>query len=273
MAFPNTVPNAPAGILGIELGFRGPNTTFAQRGNAAEAAIICGARWIRQGRAPMILAGGVDEISEPFHHGHAVHGVLTRDGMRPYDTSRNGYILGEGATLFVLESEESARTRGARIYGEIAGWGQSTEVRDVLGYPPSADPLVRAMDRSLRMAGVRAAEIDWVNGSANSSPRLDELEAEAVRRLFGAKGRRMPLSSVKPVSGESLGAGAIRLASTLIAMEGGFIPPTPNLVDPEDEEGLDLVRGACRDVPRLDGVLQNGAADGGGCVALVLRSE
>jgi 3-oxoacyl-(acyl-carrier-protein) synthase len=272
MAFPSTVPNAPAGILGIELDLRGPNTTFAQRGNAAEAAIICGARWIRHGRAVTVLAGGVDEISEPFFHGHAVHGVLTPDRMRPYDVARSGYILGEGATLVVLESEESARSRGAPIYGEIAGWGQSTEVRDVLDYPPSADPLVRAIDRSLRMAGVRAAQIDWVNGSANGSRRLDTLELEAVRRLFAAGGsRRIPLSSVKPVFGESLGAGAVRLASTLIAMEQRFIPPTPGLEDPEEARGTDPVMGECRDVSRLDGVLQDGAADGGGCVALVLR--
>jgi 3-oxoacyl-(acyl-carrier-protein) synthase len=193
--------------------------------------------------------------------------------MRPYDVSRNGYVLGEGATILVLEAEESALRRRARIYGEIAGWGQATEVGDVRDYPPSARPMVRAMDGALGMAGSRASEIDWICGSANASRRLDLLEVEAARKLSRGGARAVALSSVKPVFGESMAGGAVRLASSLLAMREGFIPPTPSLRDPEDPEGVDHVTGKCRDPVRLDLVLLNGAADGGGCIALVLRGQ
>ena len=279
MVFPNTVSNAPAGTIGIELGAAGPNTTFAQRGTAAEAAIICGVRWIRRGRARVVLAGGVDEVNEAFFHAHARFGVLspgragTEEGMRPFDRGRNGYVLGEGATVLVLEERGAARERSARVLGEVAGWGQATEPSGILEWAPSSDPIVRSAGAALRMAGAGPADLLWWNSSANGSRGLDPIELGAVRLLFGEGRRAPPVSSVKPIFGESISSGAVRCAVSLVAIGEGRVPPTAGLEDPEGADGIDLVRGGPREAEGLSLVLQDGVGEAGGCISLAIRKE
>lgn len=277
MLFPTTVTNAPAGMLGIEVGAAGPNTTFAQRGDAAEAAIVCAARWIRQGRARYVLAGGVDEVNEAYFRGHALFGVLSPgrsgsdEGMRPFDRSRNGFVLSEGSTVLLIESAQSARRRSARIYGEVAGWGEAAEIGHILDYPASEGAIARAMTGALESAGATPEGIGWVNASANSSRRLDPLEATAIHKVFSHRKRAVPTSSVKSYFGDGQASGALRAAASLLALQEGVIPPTLHLQEPIREGGLDHVRGSARRCPDLRAVLQDGVADGGGSMAVVFR--
>jgi len=232
--FPNTVPNAASSHVSIELGIQGVNSTLVQSFCSAEAAIVFACDQLRKERADLILTGGVDELSELLFRGFSDLGFLATDqghGEKscPYDQMRNGLVLGEGAGILVIETEEHARRRRAKVYGYILGYalvGRSSKRNE------SED-----LDRSIKMA-LREREnrtIDYISGAGNSSRGLDALEARGVRKAFPSQYSQIPVSSVKSMIGEAVASGGMRMVANVLSMAYGFIPPTVNYFksDPE----------------------------------------
>jgi 3-oxoacyl-[acyl-carrier-protein] synthase II len=232
MLFPNTVPNAPSSYVSIELGIQGVNSTLVQSFCTAEAAIIFACDQLRKRRADLILTGGVDELSEFLFRGFSELHLLATDpghGEKscPYDKMRNGLILGEGAGLLVLEREEQARSRGGRIYGYILGYS-------LVGKSPKGDPS-GDLRRSIEMAlnGRDSSSIDYLSGAGNSSKTLDALEAKGIKKTFQTRSLRIPVSSIKSMTGEAIASGGMRMVANVLSTENGFIPPTINYMNPD----------------------------------------
>jgi 3-oxoacyl-[acyl-carrier-protein] synthase II len=251
MLFPNTVPNAPSSYVSIELGIQGVNSTLVQSFCTAEAAIFFACDQLRKGRADLILTGGVDELSEFLFRGFSELHLLATDqghGERscPYDKMRNGLVLGEGAGLLVIENEEHARSRRARIYGYILGYS-------LVGKSSHGDGS-EDLDRSMKMAlkGEEGASINYISGAGNSSKVLDAMETEAIKKTFPVESLRVPISSIKSMTGEAIASGGARMVANVLAMENGFIPPTINYHNPDPDCDLHYVVNQ-----RLDREIQN----------------
>lgn len=232
MLFPNTVPNAASSHVSIELGIRGVNCTLVQSFCTAEAAMIFACGQLRKGRTDLILTGGVDEVSEFLYRGFSgLHLLATDMGdgekSRPYDRTRNGLILGEGAGILVMERESHARSRGGRIYGSI--------LNDSLVGRSSREDAAEDMERSIRatLKGREDTRIDFISGAGNSSGALDALEACAVKKSFPTRYPEIPVSSIKSMTGEAIASGGMRMAANVLSRENGFIPPTANYLVPD----------------------------------------
>lgn len=237
---PNTVMNAPAGHASIVLGFRGINSTVNHKEASAETAIAYGASEVANGRADAILAGGADIIA-PFPYE-----VLTKfralspvgggkEGARPFDRERNGFVYGEGAGIILLESLDSAVKRGGDIFAEVLGWGMSAAPSVSTDWPEDTVGPVLAMRRAIESAGLKPGEVDHISASANGGARLDRLEAESIMEVFGdgnAASKSPLITSIKGALGESLSSGGIRSAAAAISLKNGVVPPTLNLDDP-----------------------------------------
>ena len=232
MLFPNTVPNAASSHVSIELGIRGVNCTLVQSFCTAEAAVLFACDQMQNGRADIILTGGVDELSECLFRGFSDLRLLATDqghGERscPYDRMRNGLILGEGAGILAVESEEHARSRGAKILGYILGYS-------LVGGSSKSDGS-EDIERSIRLTlkGKEGMEIDTIGGAGNSSKILDALEAQGIKKAFPSQYSRIPVSSIKSMTGEAIASGGMRMVANVLSMEYGFIPPTINYLIPD----------------------------------------
>jgi len=238
--FPNTVPNAPSSHTSIELGIQGVNATLVQSFCTAEVAIAFACDQIRSGRADFILTGGVDELSEFLFRGFSeLRFLATNQGVGerscPYDQKRNGLILGEGAGILTIETEEHAKARGARIYGYILG-------SSIVGRSPK-DEESRDIARAIRMSlrGREEINIDYLSGAGNSSRELDRIEAKGVKMAFPSLALQIPVSSIKSMVGEAIAMGGLRMVANVLSMEGGFIPPTLNYLFPDPDCDLSYV--------------------------------
>ena len=232
MLFPNTVPNAPSSYVSIELGIQGVNCTMVQSFCTGEAAILFACDQLRKGKADLILTGGIDELSEFLFRGFSEFQFLATDqghGERscPYDQMRNGLVLGEGAGLLTIESEEHAQSRGVKIYGYILGYslvGKSSK-------GDGSEDLERSIKMTLR--GRESISIDYLSGAGNSSKELDALEAKGIKRAFPTRYLKIPVSSIKSMVGEAIASGGMRMVANVLSMENGFIPPTINYLNPD----------------------------------------
>ncbi len=232
MLFPNTVPNAASSHVSIELGIQGVNCTLVQSFCSAEAAITFACDQINSGRADLILTGGVDELSEFLFRGFSDLHLLATDqghGERscPYDRMRNGLILGEGAGILAIESEEHARSRGAKIYSYILGCGlvgQSSKGKE-------REDISRSIRSAMR--GRENPQIDHISGAGNSSRLLDEMEAKGIKETFSSGALGIPVCSIKSMTGEAIALGGMRMVANVLSMECGFIPPTINYQFPD----------------------------------------
>ncbi len=240
IVFPNTVPNAASSNASIELGMQGVNATLVQSFCTAEAAILFGCDQLRKGSADLILTGGVDELSEFLFRGFSELGFLATDqghGEKscPYDRMRNGLVLGEGAGILVMETEDHARGRSARIYGYILGYslvGRSTK-------GDGSEDLERSIRRALQGREKRA--IDYIDGAGNSSKQLDALEARGVKKTIPSEYSQIPVSSIKSMTGEAIASGGMRMVANVLSMEHGFVPPTIHFSNPDPECDLHYV--------------------------------
>ena len=240
MLFPNTVPNAPSSYVSIELGIEGVNSTLVQSFCTAEAAIFFACDQIRKERADLILTGGVDELSEFLFRGFSdLHLLATDegDGERscPYDRTRNGLILGEGAGLLVIEREGHARSRGARIYGYILGYSLVGKSHRGDG----SEDLNRSIENAIK--GIGEASVDYLSGAGNSSELLDLLEAKGVKRTFSTDSLQIPASSIKSMTGEAIASGGLRMVANILSMESGFVPPTINYLNRDPDCDLHYI--------------------------------
>jgi len=256
--------------VAIEIGARGPCLTIPTACAAGNYAIGYGFDAIRAGRADVMLAGGADAFSRIPYMGFARLGAIAPDRCQPFDRDRKGMIPGEGAAVLVLERLPAARARGARIYAEVLGYGVSCDSHHMTAAHPEGDGAVRAMAAALEESGVSASEVDYISAHGTGTPTNDRVESLAVRKLFGPRASRVPISSIKSMIGHTMGAAsAIEAAVCAMALETGWVPPTMNYEHPDPECDLDCVPNRARKVdPRV--VLNNAYAFGGNNASLCL---
>jgi 3-oxoacyl-[acyl-carrier-protein] synthase II len=283
--FPLSVPmlmaNSPAGNVSLELGARaGAHATVSACASGAEAMGFA-LEMIRAGRADVVVAGGTEAAVHPLPFaGFAAMQALSKRNddperaSRPYDTGRDGFVLGEGAAVIVLESEEHARARGARIYAEIAAVGMSADSHHIAAPEPEGAGASRAMVEAVERAGLTPSDIVHINAHATSTPVGDVAESNAIRRAFGDAADGMPVSATKSMTGHLLGAaGALEGVLTVLALHHRVAPATINLDTFDPEIRLDVVSGEARKLPEGDiAALNNSFGFGGHNVALTFKS-
>ncbi|MSW44006.1 MAG: beta-ketoacyl-ACP synthase, partial [Actinobacteria bacterium] len=244
-------------------------------------AISYGARMIQTGRADVVIAGGTEACIHPITMAGfaAMRALSTRNddpmaASRPYDLGRDGFVMGEGAGMLVLESAEFAAARGAKIYGVYAGAGLTSDGHHIAQPDPEGRGAARAIGFALEEAGLTPADIVHVNAHATSTPQGDIAEAVAIRRALGSAADRSVVTGTKSMTGHLLGgAGAIESIFTLLAMRDRLVPPTANLEDKDPAVDLDIATGAPRPLPSGDiAALNNSFGFGGHDVALIFRS-
>jgi len=253
---PMMISNMASGLISMEFGLQGPN--FATVSACATACHALGEAWrmIRHGEADAFLAGGSEATIVPL--GLAGFGAMkalsTRNdeperASRPWDRDRDGFVMGEGAGILVLEELEHAKKRGARIYCEISGYGLSADAYHMSAPLPNHEQAQRAMRVALQQSGANPEDVDYVNAHGTSTPVGDSAEARAVKAVFGDHASNgLLVSSTKSMTGHLLGAaGAVEMAVCALAMREGIVPPTINLENPDNECGLDLTPNVARE--------------------------
>jgi 3-oxoacyl-[acyl-carrier-protein] synthase II len=273
LTFSNTVGNSAASLCAIEHGLRGPNVTFAQKQASALAAFAYSVEALRDGRAQGFVTGGVDDFEERFFKVHDRFGVLSpSDGgdeaSRPFDRRRNGYVIGAGGHLLVLESAEAVAARGAAVLGEVLGVGTAGVPCELNNWPTTPDGAVRAMRGALDDAGLDASSVDAVFSAANGTRALDRAEAEALEQVFGPCA--VPVVALKGALGESGASGAAAITAALCCLGRGMLPPTLGCEQPDQALRVDVVPSARPARGRV--ALVNAAAAGGSHYCVLVRS-
>ncbi|MBW3552377.1 MAG: beta-ketoacyl-[acyl-carrier-protein] synthase II [Gemmatimonadetes bacterium] len=266
--------------VAIEYGFTGPNATNAMSCASGTIAVGEAFRLIRDGTSDVAIAGGVEAPLAPLSFGAfaLIRAMSTRNddperACRPFDTGRDGFVMGEGGCALVLERWEHAIARGARIYGEIAGYGTTNDAHHMTAPRPDGAQAARAMRLALRSAGIEPEAVDFVSPHGSSTPLNDSTETAAIKAVLGERAYEVPVSGTKPYHAHALGAsGAIEAGIACLAMEHGWIPPTLNFEDGGRECDLDYVTGQGRDV-RPSVCLSNSFGFGGINASLVIRRD
>ncbi len=276
---PGSLINLCSGQVSIRYGFKGPNHSVVTACSTGAHAIGDGARLIRDGDADVMVAGGAEAaICELGIAGFAACKALSTGfndeperASRPYDRDRDGFVMGEGAGVVVLEEYEHAKARGATIYAEVAGYGLSGDAYHITSPAPDGDGGFRAMRAALKNAGIGPESVDYVNAHGTSTPLGDEIELGAVTRLLGAAAKGITMSSTKSSTGHLLGAaGAIEAIFSVLAIRDGVAPPTLNLENPSVETVVDLAPLSAV-TRRIDVALSNSFGFGGTNASLVLK--
>ncbi len=274
---PSALINLLSGHVSIRFGFKGPNHAVVTACATGAHAIGDAARIIELGDADVMVAGGAEAaICRLGVAGFAASKALSTAfndeptrASRPWDRARDGFVMGEGAGVVVLEELGHAKARGARIYGELKGYGLSGDAHHITAPAEDGDGGFRAMKMALERAGMNFGDIDYINAHGTSTPLGDEIELGAVKRLFGAAAYELSMSSTKSAIGHLLGAaGAVEAIFGILAMNEGVVPPTLNLDDPSDGCDLDLVPRQARERP-VNAVLSNSFGFGGTNATLV----
>ncbi len=272
------LPNMAAAQVSLELGLKGPLSAVCTACSAGANAIGDAFEIVRRGAAVAMLAGGTDAGINEIGVGafDVMRALSTRneapqEASRPFDAGRDGFVIGEGAGILVLEELEHARARGARIHAEIVGYGMSSEAFHMALPDETGESQARAMAAALREAGMSPDEVDYVNAHGTSTPAGDISETRALKVAFGPRAAQVPVSSTKSMTGHLLGAaGAIEALFCVRAITEGAIPPTINLTDPDPACDLDYVPNTARTVP-VRTAMSNSFGFGGHDVSLVFR--
>ena len=265
-----TMSNAPACHITLEFGLTGPAFAVVSACASANHALAQAFQMVRSGQVDVALAGGTEACITlgAFKAWEAMR-VLADDTCRPFCRQRRGVVLGEGAGVFVLETVEHARRRGAAVLAEFAGAGMSADAMDIVA--PSENGAARAMQAALNDAQLSAQDVGYINAHGTGTLANDPTETAAIRRVFGAHANALLVSSTKSVHGHALGAsGAIELVAAIGALREGVVPPTANFVDPDPQCDLDYVPNTARQRP-LGAVLSNSFAFGGLNAVVALR--
>jgi 3-oxoacyl-[acyl-carrier-protein] synthase II len=276
---PMLMPNGPAATVGLALGARaGVHTPVSACASGAEA-IAMGADLIRSGRADVVVCGGTEAAIHalPMAGFAAMRALSQRNdepaaASRPYDKARDGFVLGEGSGVLVLETAEHAAGRGARVYAEVLGSGITSDAHHIAAPDPSGEGAARAMTLALADAGVAPRDVVHVNPHATSTPLGDLAECRAIRLALGDATEGVAVSATKSMTGHLLGAaGAVEAIASVLALHHRLAPPTRNLDDPDDDVDLDVVRVDARSLPA--GIaLSNSFGFGGHNVVLAFRA-
>jgi 3-oxoacyl-[acyl-carrier-protein] synthase II len=275
---PGSIINLIAGQLSIMYGLKGPNLALVTACTTANHCIGEAGRIIEYGDADVMVAGGAESTVSLLGVGGfcAARALSQRNddpegASRPWDKDRDGFVLGEGAGMLVLEEYEHAKARGARIYCELSGYGMSADAHHITAPCADGDGAVRCMANAMRNAGVNREEVDYVNAHGTSTPLGDIAETVAVKRCFGDHARKLAVSSTKSMTGHLLGAaGGIEAVFSVLAIRDQVAPPTINLVNRDPECDLDYVPNTARSM-KIDAVLSNSFGFGGTNGTLVFR--
>ncbi len=264
--------------IAIELGVTGPNSTNSMSCASGTIAIGEGFRLIRDGYADVMVSGGAEAPLAPLCFGafSIIRAMSTRNddpssASRPFDRDRDGFVMGEGAAVLILEEYERAVSRGAKIYAEVAGYGSTNDAYHMTAPRPDGLQAARSMKNALRDANVAPGEIGYVNAHGSSTPLNDPTETKAIKDVFGELAYTIPVSGTKGYYGHALGAsGAIEAAISALAIDREWLPPTVNLAVADDACDLNFLPGAGRS-DRVEHILTNSFGFGGINAALVLR--
>jgi 3-oxoacyl-[acyl-carrier-protein] synthase II len=276
---PGSLINLASGLISIEFGAKGPNHAVVTACSTGSHAIGDAARLIALDDADVMIAGGAESaICRLGIAGFVACKALSTGfndeparASRPYDKDRDGFVMGEGAGVVVLEELEHAKARGARIYAEIVGYGMSGDAYHITAPSSDGDGAFRCMQAALKRAGIPAYEIDYINAHGTSTPLGDEIELRAVERIMGNRTNGLSMSSTKSSVGHLLGAaGAIEAIFSILAMRDNICPPTINLDNPSVETPIDLVPHKARK-KEINTVLSNSFGFGGTNASLVMR--
>jgi 3-oxoacyl-[acyl-carrier-protein] synthase II len=281
LSVPMLMPNSPVAYVSIEVGAKAGAHALVSACASGLEAIGYGVEMIRNGRADVVVAGGTEAATHPLPMATfaKMQALSTRNddpqgASRPYDVTRDGFVLGEGAGIVVLESEEHAKARGAKIYAELSGVGLSADAYDVAPPDPTGAGQEMAMRLCLKDAGLTGHDIVHVNAHATSTPVGDGIEAKAIRRMLGGDADHAAVSATKSMTGHLLGgAGALETVFTVLAVQNHLAPPSINIRELDPEIDIDVVRDVPRELPAGDiAALNNSFGFGGHNVALIVQS-
>jgi 3-oxoacyl-[acyl-carrier-protein] synthase II len=275
---PALISNMCSGLVAIELGARGPNFSVVSACATATHAIGESFRMIRAGDADVMVCGGAEAAITPLAYAGfcSMKAMSTNNdnpqkASRPFDLNRDGFIMGEGSGILVLESLEHAQARGAHIYCELAGYAATCDAFHITQPDPEGKGLSQAMSRALKDAKLRPDQIDYINAHGTSTPYNDKFETLAIKKVFGESARKVAVSSTKSMTGHLLGAaGAIEAVVSVKTIESGEIAPTINLENPDPDCDLDYVPNVKR-AAKVNTVLTNNLGFGGQNAALVFQ--
>ena len=275
---PMVIANMASGHVAMKYGLMGPSSTVVTACATGTDAVGNAYRILKAGLADVMLTGGTEAAVTPMAiGGFAVMKALsTRNdeperASRPFTKSRDGFVLGEGAGILVLETLEHAKKRGAKIYAEVVGFGQSADAHHITEPHPEGLGAVLAIEAALQEAGVAPEEVGYVNAHGTSTPYNDRVEVLALKKVFGAHAKKLAVSSTKSMTGHLLGAaGAVEAIATAQALDRGVLPPTINYDDPDPELDLDFVPNEPREA-QVEYALSNSFAFGGQNAVLLLK--
>ena len=273
---PASIVNMVAGQVSMRFGFKGPNISIATACTTGLHCVGMAARMIEYGDADVMIAGGSEATTTALGVGGfaAMRALSTRNedpatASRPWDRSRDGFVLGEGAGVLVLEEYEHAKARGAHIYAELAGFGMSADAGHITA--PNMDGPRRAMESALANAGVNVDQVDYLNAHGTSTPLGDLNESMAIKAALGDHAKELVISSTKSMTGHLLGgAGGVESVFTVLAIAEQKVPPTINLLEPDPQCDLDYCANTARDL-KIDVALKNNFGFGGTNGALVFK--
>jgi 3-oxoacyl-[acyl-carrier-protein] synthase II len=275
---PMLIANEASGQVAIEYGVKGPNLCIVTACATGNHSIGEACRAIQHGDADAIIAGGVEATITPLAVGgfNAMKALSTRNAeperaSRPFDRDRDGFVMGEGGAVTILEELEHARKRGAKIYAELVGYGYTGDAYHLAAPDPDGDGAARCMQMALRDAKLSSTEVDYINAHGTSTELNDITETVAVKRVFGDHARKLPISSTKSVTGHLLGAaGSTEAVFSVLAIRDKIIPPTMNYENPDPRCDLDYVPNVAREA-EVKVVLSNAFGFGGTNAALIFK--
>ena len=267
---PMLISNMASGLFSMYQNLRGPN--FATCSACATANHAIGEAWrtIKMGEARMMFAGGAEAAIVPIGIGGfcAMKAMSTRNddpkhSSRPFDKDRDGFVMGEGAGVIVLEELEHAKKRGAKIYCELAGYGNTADAYHLTAPSPNGEGASRCMKMALRNGGLNIEDISYINAHGTSTPQGDVCETQAIKTVFGERAKKIAVSSTKGATGHMLGAaGAVEMTVCALAIKHGVVPPTINLQNPDPECDLDYVPNTAREL-KVNAIINNSFGFGG----------
>jgi 3-oxoacyl-[acyl-carrier-protein] synthase II len=275
---PSAIINLAAGQVSIRYGAKGPNSATCTACSASAHAIGDAFEIIRRGAADVMIAGGSEAAITPMGIGGfgAMRALSTRNdeparASRPFDQERDGFIVGEGSGVLILEEYEMAKSRGAKIYAELVGYGMSADAYHITAPSEDGDGAFRVMRGAIESAGIRPDQVAYINAHGTSTPQGDSLETLAIKRCFGEHAANLAVSSTKSMTGHLLGAaGGLEAGITALAVHHGVVPPTINQDTPDPECDLDYVPNHCRAM-KIDYALSNSFGFGGTNAALLFK--
>lgn len=275
---PMLIANMASGIVSIELGFKGPNSAAVTACASGSHSIGDAFKIIQRGEADIMATGGSEAATTRMGFGGfcALRALSTRNddpkrASRPFDKERDGFVMGEGAAVVTLEEMEHAKKRGARIYGELVGYGMSGDAYHMTAPDPGGDGAIRCMKAALEDSGINCEEVDYINAHGTSTPLNDKMETGAIKSVMKDHAYKLAVSSTKGVTGHMLGAtGAAELVACCKTLEEQVIPPTINYEVPDPDCDLDYTPNEAREA-KVDIVLSNSLGFGGHNVTLIMR--